>query len=182
MSDSYVNDIRYTALWRPVVKARVAPATSLSSPSSLVRSVRSFSFSEISRYWTAFPFSVSLFQNSPRRSSSSARTTTISQAGSSAGMRTTANSICPDGESVCFCRGGSPTATASRIAPASIATVRTIACNSLPLMWEYTTLSFVDSMPLYVDLYKRSTFVRFSEWLIKPNSREYVFLYSQFNV
>jgi len=33
MSDSHVNDIRYTALWRPVVKAREAPAASSPSPS-----------------------------------------------------------------------------------------------------------------------------------------------------
>lgn len=32
MSDSHVNDIRYTALWRPVVKAREAPAASPPSP------------------------------------------------------------------------------------------------------------------------------------------------------
>lgn len=36
MSDSHVNDIRYTALWRPVVKAREAPAVSPPSPTPLL--------------------------------------------------------------------------------------------------------------------------------------------------
>lgn len=116
MSDSYVNDIRYTALWRPVVKARVAPAASLSSPlpPRFSRSVRLFllflrDFANDDAE-PPIPFSISLPQDSPRRFSANgrARATTVLQAGSNAGMRTTANSICLDGENVCFCRGGRP--------------------------------------------------------------------------
>jgi len=104
MSDSHVNDIRYTALWRPVVKAKVAPAESPSSLTSLVWSVRFFPFlrdfiSGEAEPRFPFPSSRTHFDLLQMHAILGWVQT---------GMRTTANSIYPDGESVRFCREGRP--------------------------------------------------------------------------
>lgn len=115
MSDSHVNDIRYTALWRPVVKARVAPAASPSSSPAFSDAVGPFLLflrdfaSNDAEPPRRFPFPFL----SPRTHVDDFRRARAHDFAGGIergyqGMRTTANSICPDGESVCFCRGGRP--------------------------------------------------------------------------
>lgn len=73
MSDSHVNDIRYTALWRPVVKAREAPAVSpplspsppplraaLSDPSLLLFQSHAISPYGAARFPLSFPLGKSI--------------------------------------------------------------------------------------------------------------------------
>lgn len=89
MSDSHVNDIRYTALWRPVVKARKrhllrVPLLSLPSlPSCSISPFLLFpTFSQfpiVSRCWLSFSFPLLVVRNRRRRSMSRVRAATIPQ-------------------------------------------------------------------------------------------------------
>lgn len=104
MSDSHVNDIRYTALWRPVVKAREAPAASPPSPSPSLLHLGRFSLSVARGFAVrscAFPFSFPLGKS---RVSVVLARCEFRRRDPDADVGTTANSICSDGkrgESVC---------------------------------------------------------------------------------
>lgn len=179
MSDSHVNDIRYTALWRPVVKARVAPAASPSSPISLVRSVCSFSFSEISPAMTLSR----VFLFPPLESTSTISFECTRDDDFVGRVRTRYENdrkfyLLWWREHMLLLRG-SPTATATRVAPASIATVRTIVCNALPLIWEYDTAIHwqYSIVSLYIDSCECTTVVCFSKWPIESNFNKCICTY-----
>lgn len=100
MSDSHVNDIRYTALWRPVVKAREAPAATPSLPlfSSLcsIGVLLFLSFRQLYQHYSVAFLVLYLRTNTDDL----CRACGNEFVGSNAvvGMPATANSICSDGK------------------------------------------------------------------------------------
>lgn len=154
MSDSHVNDIRYTALWRPVVKAREAPAASPPSPSPplLPRSVGSRSLLSFGRMRFRYVWlRVSLFLP-PRKSRVSVvlARCEFRRRDPDADVGTTANSICSDGkrgESVCSLYEGRGRRNRPRQLrpPANTATVRIAEWD--PLLFMRGQPSFVDDTP-----------------------------------
>jgi len=136
MSDSHVNDIRYTALWRPVVKAREAPAATPSLPLCFPHRARSVLFLSFRRLCQRYSIRVLLVLSL----TSLPAISVDDSAGSSVvvGTRATANSICSDGkrdESIRSLREGRPQqlCPVSLLRHKSTATVRTIECDVLPL-------------------------------------------------
>lgn len=157
MSDSYVNDIRYTALWRPVVKARVAPAVSLSSPpvSLSFRRSDTISFSEISPATPEprfpFPFlSSRIHPNDLRRAC--ARGDDFA-GGIERGYENDRKFYLPWWRERMLLSRGSPTATALPLRAQQLCVRSRATCCRL---CGYTTLPFVDCVPLYGDSYERS--------------------------
>lgn len=139
MSDSHVNDIRYTALWRPVVKAREAPAASPPPPSPSVLHLDRFSPSVACGFavcsW-AFPFSLPLGKS---RVSARARATWISQTGSGCGRGYDRKFYLlwwkARRERMLSLRGtGKEESSAATASPASTATVRIAEWDPLPFM------------------------------------------------